>query len=316
MYRKLFFALLIHTFLFAQITISSKIDTAIATVGDQITLSVSVHYTDENTNITFPKISDELQNFSIIEQKSISPQKNANRYQQDFIFKIAVFDTGQVEVPSLTLAINGQSFADTRTEKHAISVVSILPPDEQVKPKDIKPPFPLPVIIPWDLLLLLLILLALSFLWYIVYKKWKKQKVLIPYDDKYTDPPHIIALRKLKEAATLPFTTEEEIMLAYTHISHILREYLEGRYFIRALEMPTRDIADNLDFVDIENTLQIKTIDLLQKLDIIKFAKQLPVISEKDNMIASAIAIINQTKTDNFLSQRSGLTELKEKLGK
>ena len=316
MFRKILFATLLHTFLFAQVIISSKIDTTIATVGDQINLNVLVTYENENTSITFPNINDELQNFSVIARKSTKPEKTSTGFQQDFDFKIAVFDTGMIEIPSLTLAINGKHYADTKTSKHAVNVISILPPEEQVEPKDIKPPFPLPTIIPWDIILFVLIILIISILWFIFYKKWKYDHPRITFDEKYTEPPHIIALRKLKEVTNFPFSNESEIIATYTQISHIFREYLEGRYFVRALEMPTRDIMESLSILDIDNTIKMQSINTLQKLDIIKFAKQLPEISEKDNIIGTTENIINQTRIDNFLSQRSGLTEVKENLGK
>jgi len=316
LFKKILFATLLHTFLFAQVTISSKVDTSLATIGDQINLQVSVTYADENTNITFPNINDELQKFSVISQKSTKPEKIGSEFQEDFYFKIAVFDTGMIEIPKLTVAINGEHFADTKTSKHNVNVVSILPPEEQVEPKDIKPPFDLPTIIPWDIILFILIILTISSLWYFFYKKWKKNYHVSTFDEKYIDPPHIVALRKLKEASALPFSTELEIVYTYTQISHIFREYLEGRYFVRALEMPTRDIMESLQTLSIDNTIELQSVDTLQKLDIIKFAKQLPELSEKDTIIETTEKIINSTKIDNFLSQRSGLTEAKESLGK
>ncbi|MFP4547942.1 MAG: hypothetical protein ACLFQM_07400 [Fidelibacterota bacterium] len=319
--KRLLLFLIIFVFvngLFAEISITSKIDTTIATVGDQVTLNIRVRYEEKNTRIDFPNINDELQNYSLIARESGKAEKIATGFLKEFNFKIALFDTGKIKLPELTVALHKDS-ADQklfRTSPHLINVISILPPDENVPPKDIKPPFPLPTIIPWDIVIFVLILLVIFIAWYLWYRRWKQDHPKVAFDEKYLDPPHIIALKKLAAIRKMAFHTESEIIKTYTEISYVLREYLENRFFIRALEMPTRDISENLADLEISGTIMFQIEDILQKLDIIKFANQLPEPEEKNRIIDTAEKIIEETKIDNFLNQHSGLTEAREMLEK
>ncbi len=300
--------------LLAGISVTSQIDTTIATVGDQVNLNIRVLYDNQHTTIAFPNINDELQDFSLVARESRKAEKIASGFQKEFDFKIALFDTGKVEIPELTLAIekeNGDQQA-YQTSPHLVNVISVLPPDKNVQPKDIKPPFPLPTIIPWDIVIFVLILLVIFIAWYLWYRRWKQGHPDVAFDEKYLDPPHVIALKKLAAIQKMAFSTEQEIIKTYTEISYVIREYLENRFFIRALEMPTRDIIDSLPDIGITETIKMQLEETLQKLDIIKFANQLPETEEKNRILDTAEKIINETKTDNFLSQRSGLTNARE----
>lgn len=313
------FLLLISTnVLFARITVSSKIDTSIATIGDQITLDVMVLYPEENTTISFSEINDEFQQFSVVSRNETKAEKIAMGYQKEFQFKIAVFDTGKTELPPLTVEtkVDTNSALIFKTNSHFVNIISVLPPDENVDPKEIKMPFPLPTVLPWDYIIFALIIIGIALIWYLLHKKWKRDHPTVDFNEKYLDPPHVIALRKLSTIKGYPFTTETEIITTYTDISHVVREYLEGRYFIRALEMPTRDIIESAKDIEIDDTILMKLQDILSRLDIIKFANQLPAVSEKDDIITISEKIIQTTKIDDFLSQRSGLTDAKESLGK
>lgn len=314
----IFLLFLLHCSLFAGISVTSKIDTSLATIGDQVTLKINVVYPNENTTISFPNLNDEMQKFSVLSKTDQKPEKIASGFEKIFQMKIAVFDTGKIEIPSLTVhtQVDTNDALMFKTVPHIVNVISVLPPDENVQPKDIKMPFPLPTILPWDYFLFILILLAIAGIWYFLYAKWKKDHPIVEFNEKYLDPPHIIALKKLTAIMADPFDTEKEIIKTYTAISYIVREYLEGRYFVRALEMPTRDIMESFSELEIDPSIALSLQDLLNRLDVIKFANQLPEVSEKDNIIEIAKEIIQKTKVDNFLSQRSGLTDIKESLGK
>ncbi len=308
--------LLFNTFLSANITVQSSVDTAFATIGDQITLTISVRYPNNNTTIAFPKINDEFQNLSLIRQWDNRKEKISTGYQKDHFIKLAVFDTGAVKIPPVTVttqADTGQKMT-FQTAEHRINVVSVLPPDEKVQPKDIKPPFPLPRLIHWDVLLFLTLLLVLFTAWYFWYKRWRRKHPAVNYEEKILDPPHVIALKKLSAIKDLPFQTEAEKIKVYTKISRIFREYLERRFFIHALEMSTRDILDKQEVLEIDSELMPKIEELLKSLDIIKFGNQLPDHDDRNQRIELTKQLINATKVDDFLSQRSGLTEAKEQL--
>ena len=71
-----------------------------------------------------------------------------------------------------------------------------------------------------------------------VWKKRKKKYKKIDY--KYIEDPKDRALRRLEELRSTNFTKD-----FYTELSHIFREFIEAKYYIRTLEMTTQEIKES-----------------------------------------------------------------------
>jgi len=298
------------------VSINTKIDTTLATIGDQIHFSITLNY-PEKTKFQLPEFKEVLGKFILLNQEFSKPQKTDFGFTKDINLTITVFDTGKIEIPAIP--INAISVIDTNeilkfhTDSYFINVISVLPP-EQVELKDIKPPFPIRKLIPWDILLFILFFISIIIIWYFYNKKWKRMHPNIIYDEQYLDPPHIVAIRKLKILYNKKFTNEIEKIEYFVGVSHIFREYLERQFFIRALEMSTTDIIKSLNSIKRKNLDISKINNLLSQLDIVKFANQIPNSEDKEKVYENTITLINDTKIDHFLSQRSGLTEIKENI--
>ncbi len=109
-------------------------------------------------------------------------------------------------------------------------------------------------------------------------------------------PAHTIALKKLKKIEEEKAWKEESRIKEYqSKLTHVLREYLENRFSIKALEQTTDEIADSLSKLSIseKDTNTIKNI--LQIADLVKFAKAKPGEDIHKKFLVDTIDFVNKT---------------------
>ena len=140
---------------------------------------------------------------------------------------------------------------------------------------------------------LLLIGLILILIYYFKNKpKVEKIKEII----KPSIPPHISALEALKQLESKKLWQQDKTKEYYSELTHILREYLEQRFEIHALEQTSDEIITALRFTDINEAEKRRLIKILMIADMVKFAKEKPLASENEMVIKEANAIIENTK--------------------
>ena len=102
-----------------------------------------------------------------------------------------------------------------------------------------------------------------------------QNEVVVPVIKK-PDPAHVIALRRLDKLKTEELWKTGQIKAYQSELTFTLREYLENRYEIPALENTTDEIISSV--IDLKlNEIQINDIkEILQIADMVKFAKAKP----------------------------------------
>jgi hypothetical protein len=111
------------------------------------------------------------------------------------------------------------------------------------------------------------------------------------------EPAHIIAFRELEQLRAEKLWQNGEIKLYYTRLSEIVRQYLENRYGISALEHTTGETLDHLlsaGFKKDENYNKLRAV--LTESDLVKFAKYKPGPVENDLNYETAWVFVDMTK--------------------
>ncbi len=209
---------------------------------------------------------------------------------------ISVFDTGYVHIPVLEIVIRDGNNLDTfLTTDIPIQVKSIEPDSSGLAPiKDIvRQPFSLGYYkkyIPHALVVIALLVAA--YLW------WKKRnrKIETPEIILPEPLPHEWALSSLDELENKRLWQSGEVKEHYSLLTAILREYLERRYGIKALEQTTDEIVGQLRALQLSSSLQDDTAELLSVSDLIKFAKADPGIDLHAAAIMRVRNFVNETK--------------------
>lgn len=109
------------------------------------------------------------------------------------------------------------------------------------------------------------------------------------------EPAHITALRKLDSYRGNKLWEPAKQKMFYTGVTDAVREYIDARYGISAMEMTTAEIFTELKDKDIAPGLYEDLKTLFERADFVKFAKY--VASEQENTTAVPVAVkfVNET---------------------
>lgn len=88
---------------------------------------------------------------------------------------------------------------------------------------------------------------------------------------------------------------EEQLLAYYAALSLIIREYLEARYRIPALESTTREIAALLKNTGFPDEQQAALDFLLQQTDLVKYAEMQPPRTFHEQALEKARQLILKT---------------------
>lgn len=290
----------------SSINLKAEVDTTIATVGDWINLKIEATYPAE-TILQFPQLKENLGQFEIVKQTSSEPTVVNGKYKQTWQLTLAVFDTGKITIPSIGINARLQSDSNNvltfKTDSIAIAVYSVLPPGD-TELKEIKPPLPIRNVVPWDIIIFVLILGAIAVAGVLHYRRWKRLHPQVALDEKFLAPSHLAALRRLEEIRRKNHSSEEELRNSCFLLSEVVKEYIERRYFIRALEMTSDEIIEELDYLKLDREVIKKLDEIFKYLDLVKFSKHPVGLDEFNEACEKSYQFIEETKREPFLKRR------------
>ncbi|MBQ2312994.1 MAG: hypothetical protein II183_02395, partial [Elusimicrobiaceae bacterium] len=118
---------------------------------------------------------------------------------------------------------------------------------------------------------------------------------LTPYE-KHEQPMHEIALSQLDILVQSDLWEKSEYKLYYSEISDILRQFLSARFNFGAQKMTAKELLKKLktipDFKFDFNTLK----NMQQSISLVKFAKVIPTVEDRDKVLKTAKEIIIDNK--------------------
>lgn len=282
-----------------KISLEAKVDKNKITIGDLIQYSIVVTR-DKNVNVEMPDLGANLGAFEIRDYSDPEPEKRNREIVQRREYSISTYDIGDYEIPPVAVQYSvGEDsvWKELTTESIKITVES-LKPSEAGDIRDIKPP--LEIERDWMRIIRFVaagvIIVLIGILVFIYIKRRREGKSFIPYREKPKRPPHEIALEELEQLLGEQLLEQGQIKQFYIRISEIIRRYIEGRFFIIAIEMTTTQLINNMNEAEIE-TEDIRLVeDFLMQCDLVKFAKYIPTPEENQKVMDQAFELIDKTK--------------------
>ena len=263
----LFFPLIVYGKSFY---VTSELDTVNGYIGDVIKWTIKIE-NSQGKSIRFPDLKTNNSNILIKSQKFL--YDNSTDILNGVEFEIMVWDTGKYVTPDYSLEIlsdNGNIERFLDLEPINFQIASILLDQKETNYKNMKGPvrvksvFPILEILSW--ISIGLIFLTIVWIW------GKREK---PYFKKInyriSETPFEQASRRLDKLDTTLLKKEY-----YTKLSHIIREYVERKYFIRTLEMTTKEIEENVDIFQINQNSFLEMVKFLYDADYVKYAREIP----------------------------------------
>lgn len=145
----------------------------------------------------------------------------------------------------------------------------------------------------WWLVLILVIIIFAIVYYFVFYIKGKVPTFL---KIKSPEPAHIIALRKLELIKKEKIWQKGEYKEFYVQLTNVVREYIDKRFGVFAMEMTSSEIIENTTEVLESDDLLGKLTQILTLADAVKFAKAQPLQNENDLSIKNAFEFVDQTK--------------------
>lgn len=264
------------TRLLAQSMIRTEVDTAVVTVGDRITLTVSVEHPSD-AQVEWPD-SISLEPFEVLDARASAPRSAGERSVSTLALSLTAFELGALEIPSFEVSVIGpEGESETlETDRSAVEVVSV-GADEGGDIREIRGPFAIPVGALRVLLTLLLVLLPALLAW-LLYRRWRGRA---GEDERGVRgppprPAYELALEALAALEVSPMLERGRVKEFHIEVSEILRTYIERRFRVDALEMTTREVLAGLERAGVDEELRGALRRFLEQCDLVKFAKVRP----------------------------------------
>jgi len=284
------------------IEVNASIDTNFLLIGEQTKIELTVQYRidGEAVTIKFPELTDTISEFiEIIYSSPIDTvypdNKDLSLVEQTMKITITSFDSGYYEIPFFEFYINGQAF---QTGSLHIEVMP-MEVDTAKSIFDIKEPIEEPyTVIDWlkENWIWIAIILALIIGGIVLIRYLKNRPETIIEKVIPEIPLHVITLQKLQKLRDDKLWQTGKIKMYHSKISEIIREYIEKRYQIIALENTTAEIIQSLRFHSIPPDLLDKLNQTLVLADLVKFAKEQPLPNENDGSLLNAVDFVKNTK--------------------
>lgn len=283
----------------APVSIASSVDKTTIRIGDLIHYGIEVTH-DPAVRIQLPGEGANLGGFDIRSYESYEPREENGRIVTESEYTISTFFTGEFEIPPTAVLYTLPDDTASQilmTEPIHITVESVKP-SEEGDIRDIKPPEAIPrnwwLLARWIGLGVFVIFAIISGI--IGYRRRKAGKSLLPVREAPPRPPHEVALEALDKLNPAGLDDPGKIKCFYSDVSEIIRRYLEGRYYITALEMTTTDVLNGLIAAEAELEIREMVRDFLEACDLVKFAKFIPSEPQHAETLRQAYDIINRTK--------------------
>lgn len=267
-------------------------------IADQLLYGFDLNGVEEGTMFAFPQLQDTLmEGVEIVrgwhlDTLNLKKGKNGtpNVYDLRGGIVITSFDQGQYALPPLSMQrMTKDGVVDTLVFDSQLLDVKTMPVDTATfQLHDIKGQIKYPItfkeVLPWVGAVLGILGVIALIVWLVI--RYSKKRGA---EAEKKEPAHIVAFRKLDKYKGNKMWAPEKQKAFYSGVTDALREYIDARYDIGAMEMTTAEIMKELKKTDISEELQIGLKELFERADYVKFAKY--IASDEENAAALPLAV-------------------------
>ena len=283
-----------------EIRVSARLDSTQILIGDQVNVTLEVQK-PADIQLQFPETAENLSEY--IEVLKSSPidtliENNVVRLTQNLL--VTSFDSGEHRIPPFWFRIDLGDRIDSVATNELFLRVYTMEIDTTKGPTDIKMPYDAPLtlkeVTPW-ILGIILVAATLFFIFYYLSRR-KRNLPLFTMPSKPKEPAHVVALRNLDRIKDEKLWQKDKIKEYYSQVTDVLRNYIEERYTIPALEQTTDEILAS--FGHQKDKPGVKTLENLRQVltlaDLVKFAKFLPLPDDHNLTLVNSYFFVNETK--------------------
>ena len=304
----IFFSLLPSALIAQNVIASASLDTNAILIGQQAKLKLKIEYKtgQGDLKIDFPKIADTLiKEIEVVGkskvEKYIPDSSDMSLLAQELTLTITSFDSGYYAIPPFVFIINGDSGKGFQTEPLLFSVNTVAV-DTTQNIKDIKPPIEVPFswkeYLPYVYWALGSLAVIGAIILLVIYLVKNKKPVPVPEIIAPKIPPHVTAIERLEKLRDEKLWLQGKLKQYYSELSDIIRQYIEHRFYIHAMEKVSDEIMYSFRTADASEEMKMKLRQVLLLSDLVKFAKEQPLPNENDLSWNNAYEFVSGTKQE------------------
>lgn len=291
------------------------LDTNAMLVGDQVDFRLNFKL-PEDYRFEWPQFGDTLTGgLEIVKKSNIDTTRNNGQIDISQVLTLTAFDSGYYVLPPVTFRY-GQTATNIsnqiETEPYLLNVFTVqVDTTQAIRP--IKGPisvgYTFAEILPWLLLALLVIGVVALAIYFNKQRKQKKPFVFIKPKPKI--PPHKAAMQELEKLKKEKLWQQGKIKEYHTRLTEIVREYIEERFRVSAVEMTTWEIMQSVQKLNLSEHDKNALRYLLETADLVKFAKARPLPDEHEKCMENAQDFVVHTQPVS--DDKTGQTEESKK---
>jgi hypothetical protein len=279
-------------------TVTARTDKSEAHVGDTIAFTIT-SIGPRAMPVVLPANLD-LGEFSELGRTLEEKDLGDGRMSRAFGLKIAAYQPGSFEIPSVELTYFGQDGAvkSARTQAIPFTITSLIANEPEPKLKGNAAS--LPVLQRNDLLLYIaggLLAAGLGgVIALLIRRRLRSRKPKAPPIPPR--PAHEVAMEKLDRLGAL-LAEGGDLRPFYFLLSEAIREYLGGRFGFDSLEMTTEELVAAMRRVPLESSRGVVESEIegwLSACDLVKFAKVSPSPEQARGSLETAIRMVAATR--------------------
>ncbi len=285
--------------LVAQVSVRASLDSSSLLIGAQTNLRLELIH-NKNLRIQHPILKDSivsgLEILSVAKPDTVVQENEMISVTTNVL--ITAFDSALYYIPPFIFISENDTF---ETNPLSLKVYSFSV-DTTKGVYDIKPIYKAKI--NWKLVLfvvlsILLSLIVLFVLYRFVIKRFFTKQLAVVSEKLPDIAPHETALKELDRIKSEKIWQQGRLKEYYTEVSTVLRQYIEHRYLIAALEMTSDEILENIKVAKISDAFVFERLQQVLLLsDLVKFAKWIPDTMEQEKTLQNAYSFVNETKDE------------------
>lgn len=282
----------------------ARIDSASILIGDQVNLILEIEHL-KDAKVGFPAVPDSFGRIEVLKKLKTDTVEMADKAWQKQVLKYSItcFDSGSYAIEPQWFTVTANGLTDSVATNPVFLQVHTMQIDTTKGLTDIKMPYAAPVTLKEVTPYILGVMLAGAILFLLLYsiKRRKKNEPLFKFPEKPKEPAHVIALRELDRIRNEKLWQQDKTKQYYSEVTDVIRNYIENRFEIRAMEQTTEEILDSFRLQkDLLNDKAFANLSqILTLADFVKFAKYKPLPDDDNLTLVNSYFFVNETKKED-----------------
>ena len=278
--------------------VTAQLDSAVMTQGYCTDLRVTVLGPADAMPVGWPEKGGQLGGVDVADITSTAEDLGNGRRETTYTLRLQPFDPDTVTLPPLRVA-SGRDTAESRA-----LTLKVLPVEldslTEIHPMEGPANYPLRwydwvpqwVTDYWGWILMAPAHIAAGIAAWLY---WRRGGTVMVRRKRIV-PPYELAMRRLGQLRERRLAESGHEKEYYTELTDILRQYLQGRFGINAMEMTSTEIVRSLRQNEDTRLSADRMRAVLEVADFVKFAKMRPLPDDNVKSYNSAVAFVEDTK--------------------